>query len=679
MKVFNTACPRNCYSTCSFKVFVENGKVVKVEPQPLNKSTPLGTCLKGLSYVERVNSNERILYPLMKTKSGFKRISYDDALDLIVEKLKFCKSELGPQSIFFYAASGSSGLLNSVSSKFWEMFGGATTVFGNLCWPAGLEATRLTLGETKHNITSDTENAKLIVLWGKNPAETNIHQMAHIEKAIENGGKLVVIDPRRTPSSENADLLVQPIQGTDALLALSIAKIIVEQNCHDVTFIEKNVLGFEEFKAVLNHLSIEKASKECGVPVETMEELALLMGKTKPMTLVPGYGMQRYSNGGQTTRCLLALSIITGNIGKSGACWHYADLQSDIFSTLKEPISYYPEKDKTSVFRRSISTALLGEGMLNTNNPPLKFGWVERGNPITQNPESLKVKEAFRKLDFLVVVDQFLTDTAIEANIVLPAKSMFEQSDIITSYWNPYIQLKQKVISPPYEVKPETEIYTLLAERLGFPKNKIEANLPKSDDKSIDKFLEEKLTPFGISLENLKKGPVLPPNFQEIAFEDLKFPTESRKIELFSKKAEKLWGVNPLPTYEKLKEEKLKEYPFYLMSPNTKNRIHSQFGNLKIIKELDPYPYATINLSDANNKGVKEGDFIRVFNKRGKLKIKAKIDANLRPGSVVIYNGYWHQENACPNSLSKARETDMGHGSAFHDNLVDYEKVGENE
>ena len=163
MKVYNTACPRNCYSTCSFKVWTDKGKVVKIDPQPLNRATSEGVCLKGLSYVERVNSKDRILYPLKKLNGKFTRISWDDVLTEISEKLSGFKNTFGAHSILFYTASGMSGLLNSVSSNFWKMFGGATTVYGNLCWPAGLEATRLTLGENKHNVPWDLEHSKLII------------------------------------------------------------------------------------------------------------------------------------------------------------------------------------------------------------------------------------------------------------------------------------------------------------------------------------------------------------------------------------------------------------------------------------------------------------------------------------------------------------------------------------
>jgi len=660
-------------------VWTDDGKVINIDPQPLNRATPEGICLKGLSYVERVNSPERILHPLKKVNGNFIQISWEDALTEISEKLNHYKKNYSPQSVLFYYASGMSGLLNSVSINFWRMYGGATTVYGNLCWPAGLEASRLTFGENKHNVPWDLENAKLIVVWGKNPAESNIQQMIPIEKAQSKGAKLIYIDPRRTASSERADLLIQPAPGTDGILALAVAKILIENNQVDHEFIDKYVLGYDFFKESVLKIDIGEASKECGVSIEFIQKLAQNIGTIKPMTLIPGYGMQRYTNGGQTTRCLMALSIITGNIGKPGACWHYADLQSDIFSNVKEPVNYFPPEKPDGIFRREIATARLGEDMLRLSNPELKMAWVERGNPVTQNPDSNKVKEAFRKLEFTVVVEQFMTDTAREADIILPAKTMFEQSDIISSYWNPYVQLRQKVIEPMGEVKPETEIYYLLAKKMGFDDSEIVKNIPYPSDEAIENWLSEKLNQFpSITLEKLKQGPVLTPGLQEIAFSDYIFKTPSGKIELYSETAHTNWGVNPLPSYEKTVEGQQnseQKYPFNLMSPNTKNRIHSQFGNLESIKAIDPEPFATINSGDAFKKGIQNNDRIRVFNDRGELTIKARIDASLRPGNIVIINGYWHQEGSCPNSLSKGRETDMGHGSAFHDNRVDYEKL----
>jgi anaerobic selenocysteine-containing dehydrogenase len=260
MSIHSTACPRNCYSTCSFKVRVEHGKIVNFGPQRLNRATPEGVCIKGLSYFERAHSPERILHPLKKSATGrFEKISWDEALGVICERLDFFKKSFGPHSILFYESSGMAGLVNEFSSKFWEMFGGATTTFGNLCWPAGLEAVRLTLGDNKHNVPWDIENARLIVLWGKNPVETNIQQMIFIEKAQARGAKLVVIDPRRSLSSERADVLIQPRPGTDGIIALAITAELIRNNWIDSGFIDSHVAGYEDFKRSVEDLTLEKA------------------------------------------------------------------------------------------------------------------------------------------------------------------------------------------------------------------------------------------------------------------------------------------------------------------------------------------------------------------------------------------------------------------------------------
>lgn len=673
MKLISSVCPRNCYSTCSLKVCVENNTVICIEPHTENRATPEGPCIKGLAYVERANSKDRILYPQKRIAEGkYKRISWEEAIETIAEKLKHYKEIFGPHSVMFFASSGMSGLLNGVSTAFWKMFGGATTTYGNLCWPAGLEATRLTLGANKHNAPWDLKNAKLIVVWGKNPAETNIQQMIPIEKAQQNGARYVIIDPRRTPSAERANNLYQLKSGTDGALALGLAREIIKNNWIDHDFISKNVLGFEQFKERVERYTLKKVADICRIPESSIFELAKLIGTTKPMTLIPGYGMQRYENGGQTTRCLLALSVITGNIGKKGACWHYANLQSYVFDDLKEPENYFPGCEHSS-FRRKISVAKLGEDMLKMVDPEIKMIWVERGNPLTQNPNTNNIRTAFRKADFRVVVEQFMTDTAYEADIILPAKNMFEQTDIVGSYWNPYVQLRQKVVEPDGEVKPETEIYYLLANKMGMDRNEIRENIPEPGDENTEKYLTKFLNAFPeLSLESLKKGPMLANSFEEIPFSNHIFPTPSGKIELYCENAQKLWAVDPLPEYVPLIRES--KFPLQMLSPNSKNRIHSQFGNLNIIKQFEPEAYLFIHPNDAEERGIANNEKVELFNNEGKADIRVQFDLGLRLGNVVLTNGHWGVNGAAPNMFTKGIETDMGHGTAFHNTWVDVRK-----
>jgi anaerobic selenocysteine-containing dehydrogenase len=659
------------------RVEVEEGRIRRIEAHPDNRAAPDGVCLKGLSYVERVVSPDRILRPLRRDpRSGsFAAISWDDALDRIAGELDRLRGDPGPRSVLYYAASGTKGLLNRVGANFWRLYGGYTTTYGDLCWPAGLEATRLTLGANKHNAPWDLAHARLIILWGKNAAETNIHQMTHLEAARRAGARVLVIDPRRTETAERADLLIQPRPGTDGALALAVANLLLEADRVDHAFVERHVLGFEAFRRRVREFPPERAAGICEVPVASIRRLADWLGSIRPATIAAGYGMQRYTNSGQTMRAILALVVLTGNLGRPGAGWQFANLQSAVFDAVPDPIAFYPPERPDGVVRVSIATARLGRDMLETRDPKLHMAWVERGNPLTQNPETGTVLRAFRRLEFRVVVEQFLTDTAREADLVLPAKTMFEQSDVIGAYWHPYIQLRQKVVDPPGEVKPETEIYRLLAERLGLPTD----DLPGSSDEAIEAWLEARLAPFpGLDLERLRRGPALAPGHEEVAFADGVFPTPSGRIELLSEEAAARWGVDPLPEFHENEESArgagAERFPLYLMTPNTKNRIHSQFGNLRMIRAVGERPLGRLHPDDAAARGIADGDPVRIFNDRGSLEIEARLDRALRPGCVSVTNGWWSTEGGAVNVCSLGRETDLGHGAAFHDNLVQVEK-----
>jgi len=674
---FLTACPRNCYSTCTMKVTVEDGRLVALEPAPANEATPEGPCLKGLSYAERAHSPDRILHPLRRQADGsFARISWDEALDEISARLQSVREEFGPQAVLHYAASGTKGLLNCCSLAFWRRFGGCTTTYGDLCWPAGLEAGRLTLGANKHNEPWDLANARLIVFWGKNAAETNIHQMTFVEQAPRAGAHLVVIDPRRTQTSERAELLIQPQPGTDGHLAIAVARLLIEQGQVDRAFIERHVHGYDEFAAMAREQTVAELAAVCDVPVPAIEKLAHLLGTIKPATICAGFGMQRYTNSGQTMRAIIALCAITGNLGRPGAGWVYANLQSHIFDEVPDPLAALPPTEPDGVVRVGISTARLGRDILALPDPPLKFAWVERGNPLAQNPETHKVREAFRALDFRVVVEQFLTDTAREADIILPAKNMFEQTDVIGAYWHHYLQLRPQVLPPAGEVKPETEIYRALAARLGFFDAELEAAIPGPDDVAVRHWLNCRLARLGLHLKDLEPGPLSAPGAESVAFADGVYCTPSGRIELLSAEATRRWQADPLPRPSLPGETAVGQdhdpaTPLQMMTPNTKNRIHSQFGNLALIKVHDPEPVVQIHPDDAAARGIAFGDPVRIHNGRGEVTVSAWIDAGIRQGCVAVTNGWWGEQGGLVNKLSEGRETDMAHGAAFHDNLVE--------
>lgn len=678
MKEILTACPRNCYSTCALSATVENGTLVRIGAGPGNRATAEGPCVKGLAYVERVRSPRRITRPHRRLANGrFAAIGWDEAIGTIADVLDRVRSESGPQSVLYYSASGTKGLLNACGLAFWRAFGGCTTTYGDLCWPAGLEATRLTLGANSHNAPWDLANARLIVMWGKNPAETNVHQMPHIHAALERGGTLVVVDPRRTETAERASLFLPLRPGTDGALALAIGHVLVRDGRLDRAFVSNHVHGFEEWCAVVEPWTPARAAGVCGIPESSIERLAALLGTAHPATIVAGYGMQRYTNSGQTMRAMIALLAVTGQIGRPGAGWMFANLQTQVFDAVKSPLSLYPPDRPDGNVRVSISTARLGRDMQATTDPPLRFAWVERGNPIPQNPETNVVIEAFRALDFRVVVEEFMTDTAREADIVLPAKNFFEQTDVIGAYWHPYLQLRRKAVEPPAEVRPETEIYRALGQQLGLDTARLDGILPGPSDAAVEAWLDRRLAAIGLSLGDFRDGPVLSPEFEEVAFADRVFPTPSGRIELVSDEARRRWGVSAVADFHEADERPQADgpYPLHLLTPNTKNRIHSQFGNLDTIRRMAPEPFMTMHPADAGRRGIANGDRARVFNGRGELTLPVRFDRGLRTGCVCVTNGFWISEGGAVNVLTRGRETDMGHGAAFHDNAVQVERA----
>lgn len=675
MDEFITVCPRNCYSTCSFRVQVEDKKIRRILPYPRNLATPEGPCIKGLSYIERSRSGKRLLNPLLRSGPGsWEEISMKEALEIAARRLLQIREKYGSQSILWYRGSGKSGLINETGNAFWKHFGGVTTTYGNLCWPAGLEAIRMTLGSVMHNVPWDIENARTVVIWGKNPAETNIHEMAFINKAKSKGAKIIVLDPRRTLTADKADIFYRPIPGTDAALALAVASVIIEEGMTDAEFVRNNVSGFSEFKGN-SVMQPEEAEKICGIPSGDIRRLARLIGEGGPVTFIPGYGLQRYTNGGQTVRAILSLAVITGNLGKEGAGFNYANLQSYVFDDIKEPVSYYPDPAGDHPFRRTLPMAKLGESILSATNPEIKAIWVERGNPLLQSPDSSNVEKAFSRSEFTVVVEQFMTDTAKYADLILPAIDIFEQSDIIGSYWSPYVQFKPKILEPSGETIPESEIYFKLSELMGMVIP--EDQLPRPGNENAEKWLESRIKNYpGITLDELKKGPVLAPGLKKIAYDNLKFDTPSGKIELYSSKIMELWGLSPIPLYVPLNEngDKIK-YPLLFMSPNRSERIHSQFGNMDVIRDNTDKPAVEISVEDAETRGIMSGDKIRLYNDRGSVISVAKVTGRLITGMVVLHNGIWKEEGGGSNYLTAPEETDMGYGAAFYGRRIQVERL----
>jgi anaerobic selenocysteine-containing dehydrogenase len=646
-------------------VTVRNDRIVRIEGDPLNPVTAGKVCLKGISYARRVATKDRLETPLRRRPGGgFEAVSWDAALDDIAERLRKIRSESGPLSVLFYEGSGSHGALSALSDAFWNPFGGPTRAHGDLCWPAGLEATRLTYGDNLHNHPRLTRESRFILLWGHNPAETNIHQMRLILEAQEGGAAIAVIDPRSTDTSDAADYHLQPRPGTDAALALGFAHAIVDAGLHDTRFLAQSAFGFDSYLQRVREYPLDRVAEITGLEAGAIRDVALTYARAHPALLIAGFGLQRHRNAGQTVRAAALLPALTGNVGKAGGGWQYANLASH---RLQAP----PLPPRPRGPTRSFPTSRLGREIIESADPEIRAAWFEKANPASQHPRTAAVVEGLGGLDLVVVVDQFLTKTARCAHYVLPAKSMFEQEDLVTAYWHPYLQFRARVMEPPPGVKTETEIWQLLCERFGFDTDFLTRH-PREILRSMLPAGQEDL------LERLERGPVDPSGKSDVAFEDGRFPTPSGKIEFESEQAGRLWGVDPLPAYLPLEEghesQAVRRYPLQLLTCKTRERIHSQFGNLDWIRDVERPRRLDINPADARARNLVDGDRARVWNERGSVCLHIHVDPGIRPGVVHVIEGCCGLDDPEVNRLIGDGVTDMNHGAVFYECLVEVEK-----
>jgi len=660
-RTVRTVCPRNCYCTCGMLVTTDAGRIIRIEGDPKNPATVGHVCLKGLSYARRVASEDRLLTPLKRSRrSGrLERVTWDDALADIAGRLDRIRHEHGPEAVLYYEGSGSHGALGQLAFAFWHQFGGCTLPFGDLCWPAGLEATRLTYGANLHNHPRLTTESRFILIWGHNPAETNIHQMRLLADAQERGASLALIDPRETDSSDLVDLVLKPRPGTDAALALGIARAIVDEGLEDREFLARHAFGVEEYLARLGDYPLGRVATITGVPARSIRDLAHAYAGTKPALLIAGFGLQRHRHAGQTMRAVALLPALTGNVGLRGGGWQYANLASHC---LQPP----PLPPRPAHVRDGFPISRLGHALSHLADPPLRAAWIEKANPASQNPDTAAVRNGLGRLDLVVVVDQFLTDTTAVADYVLPAKSMFEQEDLVLAYWHPYVQRRAKVLEPPGEVKPESEIWQLLCGRFGFdtswfPRDAdslLRGMLPPGCADAFDRLAEEPLDLSGLG---------------DVAFADRCFQTPSGKVEFSSADAARLWNVDAVPGYSPIRDS---GFPLHLLSCKTRDRIHSQFGNIDWIRDVEREHCLEMHPDDARARGLRDGDRVIAWNERGRVVMTLRIAHGLRAGIVHILEGRCHEDDPDVNLLTEDGVTDMGHGATFYECFVEVARIG---
>ncbi|MEH7436082.1 molybdopterin-dependent oxidoreductase [Neobacillus drentensis] len=659
-EIRKAACPLNCWDSCGFNVTVENDKVVKVEGDPSHPITKGKICGRGRMLETRTNSSQRLLHPLKKINGQFEQISWEQALDEISAKLKEIKEKYSSTAVLHSHDYANNGILKNLDQRFFNCFGGVTELYGSLCWGAGIEAQKWDFGNAYSHEPEDITNSKHIIIWGRNVARTNMHFYEKLLEVKKKGAKIYVIDPLYNATAKIADQYISVKPGMDGLLAAAIIKEMLRLGLEDRQFIEQYTHGFSDLAALLEEVTMEQLSEMTEVSFEVITQLAQIYAD-KPTATYMGLGLQRYTNGGNTIRFIDALVAISGNIGVAGGGANYANLQvgqSFMFDELTLPTRKQNH--------RQFSIMKQAEEVLAAVDPEIKMIIVTCGNPITQVPDTNVVEKAFSSVDTLVVIEQFMTDTARLADYVLPTTTAFEEEDIYySSMYHHYVNYGPKLVSSPGEVKPDLWIWTELAERLGFGE---EFHFSREEWlKMTFQSLEQK----GVTLEQLKEQQTLELPVDKIPWQDYCFQTPTGKFEFSS-----LLGGSlklAVPEESKWKNPKLAEhYPYHLLTIHPLRSNHSQNYHL-----LPSKPKVKVEIASniAEQKKLQNGDLVRVWNKRGEVRGFISVLAAAHPNTINIDEGIWKEFGGSVNKLTSNRKSDNGLGSTLYDCLVNIEKV----
>ena len=675
-------CPRNCYDACGMLAYTSNGILKHVAGDPKHGYTNGKLCAKGYAYVNRVYSEDRLKYPMYQSKRGlgnWQVITWEKAIDIIAEKMLELNSRYGSNlSLALNKYSGNFGLLHLAAEGLFNSLGPTTQALGSPCWSAGLDATYYDFGRYTTSDPNQLAKAKLIILWGVNPAWTAVHSIPYIFQAQAAGAKVVVIDPIYTTTAKKADLYLQLTPGSDGALALALGKLIVSDKLQDEYFLRNHTSGWQQYLDYLNALDLDELVSYCGQSLATIQELASLIGKGSPVFNWIGFGMQRHVNGGQNIRAINALAALTGNIGRAGGGVHYAqqDTWSFNFDILCRSNSF-PEKENRLVDINNFASVLSS-----FTDPPVKMLWVSCRNPLTQDPQSQLMLELINKLELVVTVDQFLTPTAQKSNLVLPTTTHFEELDVVSSYWHHWIGINQQAIKPYWEAKSDLEICQLISQRLNqlcpqscsFPSQGTAADFL---DKEFSPSLYEALK---IShWTELIEGPRRV-NIPEVAWSDLDFDTPSGKFEFYSTRA-KDKGLPPICSLTKTSGSPSPSYPFWLLTTHSQFGLNSQFQNLSWLLSINSQPLVLINPKTAEALGITNGMMVRVYNHLGQVVVAAKLAHEVAPDTLVCYQGWFPNRSFNINQLVTGLATDMGEtitgskGVAFYSTFVNLEKL----
>jgi anaerobic selenocysteine-containing dehydrogenase len=684
-------CHHDCPDSCGWVVTVEDNPedasigatAVRLRGNPDHPYSRGELCPKVNRFLDRVYSPDRILRPLVrrgaKGDGNLEPVSWDEAVSLVAERLGEIVRRHGGEAVLPWWSAGTQGLIqqSSLDRRFFAKLG-ASRLTGSLCGAVAGAGTASTNGSGRAADPTDVRFARLVLLWGTNTRLTNRHLWPFVEEARANGATVVVIDPIRTMTAESADWFVQPLPGTDVALMLGLMHVLVRDDLIDHDYVERHTLGFERLADLVREWSPARVAQVCGLGVDEVERLGRAYGTTTPAFIRTLIGAEHHEHGAMFFRALACLPALTGawrhrggGLARSVGAWAETNVDESVFDDV-------PFVAPTA--RRAINMNHLGRALTDPAMEPRVMAlFVWNGNPLVSVPNAELTRRGLAREDlFTVVSEQFVTDTARYADVILPAATQIEQTDVVPSWGHLYLGWNEAAIPPLGEAVPNTELWRRLARAMGFT----EPELFEDDESLLRSALHD------VDLESLRQR-----GFSRLSLpEDLRpyaeggFATASGRAELYSD-ALAAQGHDPLPGFSPPtegiggEEGVTERFPLVLMTPKNHTRfLNTSYSHLPKHGPPEGGPFAELDPTDAAARGIADGGAVRVWNDRGSLTLTARVGTRLRPGVVAVPFGWWsqeHGEHGTANSLTNDTLTDWGGGVAYGSTRVDVERLPE--
>ncbi|HEX2441388.1 MAG TPA: molybdopterin oxidoreductase family protein [Methylomirabilota bacterium] len=678
------ACPLDCPDTCAWVVTVRDGQAVALRGDRDHPYTRGALCAKVHRYLDYTRAPDRLLHPLRrvgaKGEGRFAPISWDEALDEIATRWRDIIARHGAAAIWPYYGSGTMGMVQGVAGggrRLWNVLGTSQHLM-TICTIAGGVGTGYTLGDNRVGMDPETLSAsRLILLWGTNTLTTNHHLWKYVEAARRDGAHVVAIDPIRTRTAAAVDEHLALIPGTDAALALGLLHVVVASGREDRAFIDAHTTGWEAFRARILEYPPDRVAAITGLPRARIVALGERLATTRPTGIRLTMGLQRHAGGGMAVRAITCIPGVTGD-------WRYpgGGAVYDTRGFFRGNWRALWRDDLRPAGTRSLSMTRLGEALLEVDDPPVASMLIYASNPLASVPDQAKARRGLAREDlFTIVVENFPTDTADYADLLLPGTMQTEHADLHYSYGHIYLNWNEPAVAPPGECLPHTEIFRRLAHRLGVT----EPCVYDSDDDLARAVLgSEDPALIGITLERLKRDGWarlnVPTPFVPFAEG---FPTPSGKLQFVSPRMVEA-GLDPVPTYTPPAEaaqdrtELAARYPLALIAPASHYFLNSMFANVPDLERRQGGLRIALHPDDAAARRLADGDRARVHNARGEFCATVHVTDAVRCGVIAASKGYWPKRlsgAANANATVAERDADMGGGAVFHDNRVEVSRA----